>query len=217
VPHDPGREPADLVPQVAAELEPAFARRRVLATSQPDYTEFRRHDLEIPGSPGQFARRYWGAANAPVFAGGRVPSLGMARPGNWPPAAERADGDRWTRGAAMLKFVVRFVYSSASWARMLKVPEDRASEEAVLLEHLGGSLESIYWEVETASAHAVADLPDSVSAAAVITAATRTGAFKEVHVHEVLTQDQLREMVVLAQSSEGVYRPPGQAAIERDV
>jgi uncharacterized protein with GYD domain len=117
----------------------------------------------------------------------------------------------------MLKYVVVFVYSSASWARMVKVPEDRASEEAALTEHLGGSLESIYWEVETTSAHVIADLPDSVSAAALITAAIKTGAFKDVRVHEVLTQDQLREMVVLAKSSEGVYRPPGQAAIERNV
>ena len=116
----------------------------------------------------------------------------------------------------MLKFVIIFRYSSASWARMLKVPEDRASAEGALLEHLGGSLESIYWEVETASAHVVAELPDSVSAAAVITAATKTGAFKEIHVHEVLTQDQLRDMVALAQGADHVYRPPGQAAIERD-
>jgi len=100
---------------------------------------------------------------------------------------------------------------------MLKVPEDRASAVSALMEHLGGSLESIYWEVETASAYAIADLPDSVSAAAVIAAATRTGAFRDVHVHEVLTQDQLRDMVALAQSSDEVYRAPGQAAIERDV
>jgi uncharacterized protein with GYD domain len=115
----------------------------------------------------------------------------------------------------MLKFVIRFTYSSASWARMLKFPEDRASAEAALMEHLGGSLESIYWEVETASAYVTADLPDSVSAAAVITAATKTGAFTEIHVHEVLTQDQLREMVALAQSSEDFYRPPGQSAAVR--
>ena len=117
----------------------------------------------------------------------------------------------------MLKYVIKFVYTSASWARMLKVPDDRASAEAALMKHLGGSLESIYWEVETASAHVIADLPDSVSAAAVITAATKSGAFKEVRVHEVLTQDQLRDMVALAQSSADVYRPPGQAAIDRDV
>ena len=114
----------------------------------------------------------------------------------------------------MLKFVIIMRYSSASWARMLKVPDDRASAEAALMEHLGGSLESIYWDVETASAYVIADLPDSVSAAAVIAATTKTGAFKDVHVHEVLTQDQLRDMVALAQSSDAVYRPPGQAAIE---
>jgi uncharacterized protein with GYD domain len=117
----------------------------------------------------------------------------------------------------MLKYVVTFAYSSASWARMLKVPEDRASAISALMQHLGGSLESVYWEVETASAFVVADLPDSVSAAAVIAASTRTGAFREVHVHEVLTRDQLRDMVALAQSANDIYRPPGQAAIERDV
>ena len=117
----------------------------------------------------------------------------------------------------MLKFAMTFTYSSASWARMLKVPEDRASAVSALMEHLGGSLESIYWEVETASAYVIADLPDSVSAAAVIASATKTGAFRELHVHEVLTQDQLRDMVALAQSTDEVYRPPGQAAVERDV
>jgi uncharacterized protein with GYD domain len=117
----------------------------------------------------------------------------------------------------MLKFVATFVYSSASWARMIQVPEDRASAVAALLDHLGGSLESIYWEVGTASAHVIADLPDSVSAAAMITAAAKTGAFKKVQVHEVLTQDQLKDMEVLARSSGDVYTPPGYSAVERDV
>jgi hypothetical protein len=49
------------------------------------------------------------------------------------------------------------------------------------MEHLGGSPDSIYWEAETVSAYVTADLPDSVSPAAVITAATKTGAFREVH------------------------------------
>ena len=117
----------------------------------------------------------------------------------------------------MLKFVMIFTYSSGSWARMLKVDEDRASGIAALIEHLDGSLESIYWDVETASAYVIADLPDSVSAAAVIATATQTGAFAEVHVHEVLTRHQLRDTVALAQSSRDVYRPPGQTAIERDI
>ena len=117
----------------------------------------------------------------------------------------------------MLKFVMTFAYTSASWARMLKMPEDRAGAVAVLLEFLGGDLDSIYWGVENTSAHVIADLPDSVSAAAAVAAATRTGAFKDVQVHEVLTDEQLRDVVALARSTEGVYQPPGQATIERDI
>jgi PAS domain-containing protein len=40
---------------------------RVLATGQPDAMEFQKYDMEVPGSPGQFARRYWSGVNGPVF------------------------------------------------------------------------------------------------------------------------------------------------------
>jgi uncharacterized protein with GYD domain len=116
----------------------------------------------------------------------------------------------------MGKFVIRFIYSSASWARMLNVTDDQVATMTALLEHFGGHLESMYWEVETASSYVTADLPDSASAAAAILVTTKTGAFREVRVHEVLTQEQLRDVVALARSAEGVYRPPGQAAVETD-
>jgi uncharacterized protein with GYD domain len=117
----------------------------------------------------------------------------------------------------MLKFMITFKYSSASWARMLKIPEDRASAVSALMEHLQGSLESIYWEVRTASAFVTCNLPDSVSAAAVLTAAERTGAFREVQVHEVLTAEQLSDATALARSSEDIYQAPGLAALSRDL
>jgi len=85
------------------------------------------------------------------------------------------------------------------------------------MEYFHGSLEAIYWEVETASAFVIANLPDSVSAAAVIAVATRTGAFAEVRVHEVLTEKQLGDVVALAQGSDKVYCPPGWAATQRDI
>jgi uncharacterized protein with GYD domain len=116
----------------------------------------------------------------------------------------------------MPKFAIKFSYTSASWARMITVADDRAGAVSALLEHLGGKLDEIYWEVEDAAAYVIGELPDSLSAAAAITAATRTGAFKEVQVHQLLTQDQLRDVVALAKSLEHVYRPPGAAAIERD-
>jgi len=114
----------------------------------------------------------------------------------------------------MPKYMVKFVYSSASWARMLAVTDDRTSAVAALLEHLGGKLETMYWEVEGAAAYVIGDLPDSLCAAAAITAATKTGGFKDVRVTQLLSQDQLREVVTLAKSSEGIYHPPGAAAVE---
>jgi len=114
----------------------------------------------------------------------------------------------------MLKFMVTFNYSSASWARMLAVTDDRTAAVAALLESLGGSLECMYWEVEDAAAHVICELPDSLSAAAAITAATKTGGFRQVQVRELLTQDQLRSVVLLAKTTEGSYHPPGAAAVD---
>lgn len=116
----------------------------------------------------------------------------------------------------MPKFAIKFSYSSGSWARMLNMSDDRTTAVSALMEHLGGKLDAMYWEVEDAAAYVIGDLPDSVSAAAAITAATKTGAFKDVQVHQLLSQEQLREVVALAKSLEHVYRPPGVPEFDRD-
>lgn len=97
---------------------------------------------------------------------------------------------------------------------MLAVADDRILAVAALLEQLDGHLECMYWEVEDAAAYVIADLPDSISALAAITAATRTGGFKDVQVHQLLTQEQLRQVVDLARSLSSVFHPPGAAAVE---
>lgn len=46
---------------------------RVLATGEPDALAFQKYDVEAPGSPGVFERRFWSPVNAPVFGpDGRV-------------------------------------------------------------------------------------------------------------------------------------------------
>jgi len=47
---------------------------------------------------------------------------------------------------------------------------------------------------------ATADLPGSVSAAALSVAVTSTGAFKQVQTHELLTQEQLGQTLQMAQN-----------------
>jgi uncharacterized protein with GYD domain len=114
----------------------------------------------------------------------------------------------------MPKFMITFHYSSGSWARMVAVSDDRGSAVAALVEYLGGKLESMYWEVEDSAAHVICDLPDTHCAAAAITACNKTGAFKDVQVRHLFDQDQVREMVALAKSAEGVYHAPGAAAVD---
>jgi hypothetical protein len=56
----------------------------------------------------------------------------------------------------------------------------------------------------------IVDLPDSVTAQAWETVINRTGAFKSVETHELLTQHQLLDTLVLARDVGRVYEVPGQ-------
>jgi len=117
----------------------------------------------------------------------------------------------------MSRFMIKSTYSSASWARMLKVADDRTRAVRVLVESLGGSLDRIDWDAQNGAAYAVADLPDSVTATAILTATARTGAFVSVEVHELLTQEQLHDVLMLARDAAQVYEPPGSAAVDPDL
>jgi PAS domain-containing protein len=68
-----GRDLFDAFPQNPADRCSTGIRnsiaslRRVLATGEPDAMEFQQYEVEVPGSPGQFARHYWSGVNAPLF------------------------------------------------------------------------------------------------------------------------------------------------------
>jgi GYD domain len=77
------------------------------------------------------------------------------------------------------------------------------------VEALGGSLECIYWQMDSEDGMAIADFPDSVSASAVEAAIYKTGAFRSVDGHELLTQQQIRDRLVLAKDASQAYEVPG--------
>jgi uncharacterized protein with GYD domain len=116
----------------------------------------------------------------------------------------------------MSTFLIRARYSSGAWARMLKITDDRAAAARTMFESLGGSLECMFWDVENGAAYAIAQLPDSVTAAAVLTALTKTGSFTAVETHELLTQEQLHDALLMARDLSNVYTVPGSAAFDRD-
>ena len=110
----------------------------------------------------------------------------------------------------MPKYMTRMCYSTGSWARMINSHGDRTKALRCLMEALGGSLECVYWQFGTEDALAIVDLPDSVSASALTAAVTKTGAFKKVQTHELLTQDQLLATLDLARDAAEVFEVPGQ-------
>jgi uncharacterized protein with GYD domain len=110
----------------------------------------------------------------------------------------------------MPKYITHMSYSNGSWARMIRSPGDRHAALEHMMEALGGSLDSLYWQLGTQDALAIADLPDSVTACALNTAITKTGAFKTVETHELLTQKQLLEVLALARDAAQVFEVPGQ-------
>jgi uncharacterized protein with GYD domain len=115
-------------------------------------------------------------------------------------------------GEPMRKYITIFTYSSGSWARMINSPGDRTTVVQQTAESLGGSLENIYWELGTQDGYSILDLPDTVSAEALIAAMTKTGAFKSMEAHELLTQQQLIATLDLARDAAQVFEAPGQQA-----
>ena len=111
----------------------------------------------------------------------------------------------------MLKYLISFTYSSGSWARLINSPEDRTGKAQAVIEAVGGTLECIYWQTDSRDGLAIADFPDTIAASAVQSAIIKTGAFKSVDTHELLTQQQLCQRLVLARDASHVYEVPGQS------
>jgi uncharacterized protein with GYD domain len=112
-------------------------------------------------------------------------------------------------GEMMRKFITHMAYSTGSWARMIHHPGDRHAALEHIIEALGGSLLSLYWQVGTQDSLCISELPDSVTAGALNTVITKSGAFKAVDTYELLTQKQLVDVLALARDVEDVFEVPG--------
>lgn len=113
----------------------------------------------------------------------------------------------------MPKYIVSSTYSPGSWARMMRMPDDRARAGTELSESLGGSLEALYWKVSARCTLTIVDLPDSQAATALAAVLTHTGAYQRVQVEEILTQEQFTAVLELAGSISPAFRVPGQALL----
>jgi uncharacterized protein with GYD domain len=110
----------------------------------------------------------------------------------------------------MAKYAIFFTYTSEVWTRMLQSPGDRTAAVRQLTDSVGGSVECVYWMFGAQDGLAIFDVPDSVSAAAVSVAVGSTGSFKNLETHELLSQEQLSQVLSRSKTAVAAYQPPGQ-------
>jgi len=106
------------------------------------------------------------------------------------------------------KYAIFFSYTNESWAHMIKNPSDRAAVASQIAESLGGSLESFHWMFGDFDGIAVANLPDSVSAAAVSIAVASSGAMENAKTTQLFDHDDQEAMLEKAKTALSAYHPP---------
>ena len=118
----------------------------------------------------------------------------------------------------MPKYALFFTYTSEAWDAMVGKPErDRAAYARAVIEAEDGRMEAIYWMFGPHDGMCIFDAPNSVVAGAVSVAVGSTRSFKHLETRELLTQEQLGEMLAVTRDSRPRYRPPRQRDVEPSV
>lgn len=108
----------------------------------------------------------------------------------------------------MAKFAILFTYTPDAWASMIKNPSNRAAQAEAVADAVGGSLETFYWMLGVHDGLAIADVPDTVSGAAISVAVNSTGNFSAVSTHELLDADDRAALTEKAKTVLAGYTPP---------
>ena len=108
-----------------------------------------------------------------------------------------------------MKCAIFFNLRPETIAAAMERPSDRAAVVGGLLESVGGRLDAYYWMLGKYDGLVIADVPDSVTAAAVSLAVGSTGAFSHLETHELIPADQIPSLLERAKTARGQYTPPG--------
>jgi uncharacterized protein with GYD domain len=107
----------------------------------------------------------------------------------------------------MSKFAIFFTLKGETVRGMMDHPSDREKVVSDLLTGAGGTLDVYYWMFGQFDGLVIADVPDSISAAAVSIAVSSTGAFGHVETHELIPGAALKGILEKAKGL--TYSPPG--------
>ena len=104
-------------------------------------------------------------------------------------------------------YLTRFSYTPATWAKLMKNPEDRREAAKQYIESVGGKLHGFWYAFGDHDGYNLWEAPDNVSMAATAIAISAGAALGSFHTTPLLT---VEETIAALQKAASIdYRPPG--------
>ena len=107
-------------------------------------------------------------------------------------------------------YLTRFSYTPATWAKLIKNPEDRRDAAKQYVETVGGKLQGFWYAFGKHDGYALWEAPDNVSMAATALAIGAGGALSSLDTTVLLSVEDT--LAALKKASSIKYRPPGEKA-----
>ena len=105
-------------------------------------------------------------------------------------------------------YLTRFSYTPATWAKLIKNPEDRRSAAKQYIESVGGKLHGFWYAFGDHDGYNLWEAPDNVSMAATALAIGAGGALSSIQTTVLLTVEET--IAALEKASTIGYRRPGE-------
>ncbi|HWP10626.1 MAG TPA: GYD domain-containing protein [Ramlibacter sp.] len=105
-------------------------------------------------------------------------------------------------------YLTRFSYTPATWAKLIKNPEDRREAAKQYIETVGGKLQGFWYAFGEHDGYALWEAPDNVSMAATALAIGAGGALSSMNTTVLLSVEDT--LAALKKASSVKYRPPGE-------
>ena len=107
----------------------------------------------------------------------------------------------------MAFYLTRFSYTPATWAKLVKNPEDRRAAAQQYIEAVGGQLHGFWYAFGDHDGYTLWEAPDNVSMAATAIAIGAGGALSSFHTTVLLTVEET--LAALEKAASIRYRAPG--------
>jgi uncharacterized protein with GYD domain len=129
--------------------------------------------------------------------------LGTPDPADFDHRRDESEG-----GGPMPFYLTRFSYTPATWAKLIKNPEDRRAAAKQYIEAVGGKLHGFWYAFGDHDGYNLWEAPDNVSMAATALAIGAGGALSSIQTTVLLTVEET--LAALQKASSIKYRPPGE-------